>query len=81
MKPRFDDAGLVVGGSSGAAMLHGNTARIDPKKPITPLWAGVMNDYRDVRNTRGFNRLDTPDTLTAEERAEHAKNQVDSHPL
>ncbi|MCL1831854.1 MAG: hypothetical protein FWG45_02950 [Oscillospiraceae bacterium] len=73
-KPRFDDAGLVVGGSVG--ILHGNNARINPKKPIIPQWNNVIGDHSENRYGR-YNRLD----VDLQDRAAIAKDEVDANPL
>ena len=73
-RPILDDAGLVVGGSAG--ILHGNSARIGTKNPLSSLWASVVNDHSD--NRYGFHRLDGFDD---ERRSVLAKKEVDSNPL
>jgi hypothetical protein len=75
-RPILDDAGLVVGGSAG--ILHGNSARIGSKKPLTSLWANVVNDHSDDRYGRSYHRLDGFDDDRC---AELAKREVDSNPL
>ena len=55
-------------------ILHGNSARIDPKKSITPRFENyVINNYRDDRNSRSYHRLDDD--------ADFAKREVDSNQL
>jgi hypothetical protein len=76
-KSRFpfkEDAGVVLSGDS-VGVLHGNNARINPRKPVMPLWSNVISDHTDGN----FHRLDGFNT--PEDRAEFAKNEVDSNPL
>ncbi|MCL2755112.1 MAG: hypothetical protein FWD35_05290 [Oscillospiraceae bacterium] len=87
MKARFpfkDDAGLVVGGSSGVAaagVLHGNTARISPTKSITPLWTNVASDRRDRRFYRQDGFDNSMHDNIGEDRALNDKAEVDANPL
>ncbi|MCL2035779.1 MAG: hypothetical protein FWG83_00110 [Oscillospiraceae bacterium] len=56
--------------------LHGNHARIDPKKHVTPVFQSlILNDYRDERygNGRSYHRLDDD--------ADFAKQEVDDNEL
>ena len=61
-------------------ILHGNMARIDPKKPVKPLWSNVISsNYPSSANAafnpygRTYHRLDDEE--------EYEKFEVDSNPL
>jgi hypothetical protein len=55
-------------------ILHGNSARLDPKRPVTPLFENsITNDF----SRRGYHRLD-------EDEYDYAAldiREVDSNPL
>jgi len=52
--------------------LHGNSARIDPKKPITPLFNTLIGEYNTDSQGRRHHRHDD------EEYAEYVKHEVES---
>jgi hypothetical protein len=58
-------------------ILHGNSAKINPQKPITPLFGGnAAGDYDNALYMRGYNRAGlrhSPDPS-----AEFLKDEVDS---
>ncbi|MCL2072130.1 MAG: hypothetical protein FWH07_07870 [Oscillospiraceae bacterium] len=76
--------------TNGGKFLHGNSARIEPKKKMTPLFEmsatnGYHGDYKGagIYGTSGFsrayNRLDFPDFDNFDE--ELGIREVDSNPL
>jgi hypothetical protein len=52
--------------------LHGNSAKIDPKKPIIPLFSSVTGEYKTDSQGRRHHRHDD------EEYADFIRNEVDS---
>ncbi|MCL2018915.1 MAG: hypothetical protein FWG70_04070 [Oscillospiraceae bacterium] len=57
---------------STAPVLHGNSARIDPKKPVSPLFENhVSNNYSDGRELKGRSEP------RLEDDAEFSKQEVD----
>jgi hypothetical protein len=57
-------------------ILHGNKAKIDPAKSISPQFVTAMlNNDRYGRNGRAFHRLDSDDI------AEFNKSEVDANQL
>jgi hypothetical protein len=61
--------------STNDKSLHGNTAKVDPKKPIVPLFTATANNnpYNKYdRYGRAYHRLGIDDE------AEYWKNEVDN---
>jgi len=53
-------------------ILHGNQAKIDTKKPITPLFSTVMGEYNTDSHGRRHHRHDD------DEYADYVKHEVES---
>jgi hypothetical protein len=53
--------------------VHGNTARIDPKKPVTPLFSTIMGEYNTDSQGRRHHRHHDE-----EEYGEYVRHEVES---
>jgi hypothetical protein len=58
--------------NSKPTILHGNQAKIDPKKKVIPVFENLIGDYKTDRYGRSYHRHDSDDY------ADFVKSEVDS---